>query len=43
MERAVNQFTIPESKSEITITFIGYSVLSNRECVANIRFTYTVT
>ena len=43
MERAVNQFTIPESKSEITITCIGFSVLSNRERVTDIRLPDTVT
>ena len=43
MERAVNQFTILESKSEITVTCIGYSVLSNRECVTDILLPDTVT
>lgn len=37
------QFTIPESKDGITVTCIGYSVLSNREYVTDIRLPDTVT
>lgn len=42
-EKLPTQFTIPESKDGITVTCIGYSVLSNREYITDIRLPDTVT